>query len=821
MADWCRFNGSSAVFIDPGSPWQNAWIESFNGRLRDEFLNGQLFETLFEAKVGSSRWPEATRFALQQRAALAGELSTPNNGTSFKPERNCLWRLDRVSAPRTQMHSVRILVGEHVSGCFCRHSTPPITGLLFTQRGTLRTTNRDRFARRLSICLVVCGLASALALVSTGVAAAVSSVLYVAGGGSNAANACTNAGDPCATVSYALTQAAAGDTIDVSGSVADNVVVPSSLTPLTIAGISTPAVLSEGTVGSVLEIDPGAGVIVEGVTIEGGAAFLGGGIENLGSLSISDSTVSGNLAEGGGGIYNDGSLSLDATVISGNQAISTGSPAGVGGGIFNLGTLTVDGSTISANSVVRAGGVNEGAGIYDRGGSVSLAGSTVSSNSAQSAGGGLYVTDGSLEVDSSTISGNNAGSEGGGLYSDSPSTIAASTLSDNSAAVGGGVYTTGTLAIVSSTVAANSAGPAGGGIENTGTLSVFASTIAANMAPGGGGAIANSGGGTSIGGSIVAGNTAPECVGSVTDDPGYNLEDDSADTCGFTGLTDVTANPDLQPLGQYGGPTETMALQAGSPALDLILNPTPGLCPGTDQRGVLRPQGDDCDLGAFELATLTVQAPSPTITYGGAIPTLVPSYAGLLDGLSGPSTPATCTTTATSASPPGQYPVVCSGAVDPDYAIVYLSGTLTIGFTQPCVERAVGGFVVGSGQAVCIGRGGLVFGRVAVQPGGSLWMSHGVVVGLIISNGAAALGACSSLLVGSVNFLTTAGPVDLGGPQCGGDLVVGAVRISNGRGGVSFANNTVLGLLTITNNTGGFSFTNNLVLGRELIGGNS
>ena len=43
IADWCRFNASVTVFIDPGSPWQNAWIESFNSRLRDEFLNGQLF----------------------------------------------------------------------------------------------------------------------------------------------------------------------------------------------------------------------------------------------------------------------------------------------------------------------------------------------------------------------------------------------------------------------------------------------------------------------------------------------------------------------------------------------------------------------------------------------------------------------------------------------------------------------------------------------------------------------------------------------------------------------------------------------------------
>jgi putative transposase len=56
VADWCRFNGTDTVFIDPGSPWQNAWIESFNGRLRDEFLNGQRFDSLFEAKVLLKDW---------------------------------------------------------------------------------------------------------------------------------------------------------------------------------------------------------------------------------------------------------------------------------------------------------------------------------------------------------------------------------------------------------------------------------------------------------------------------------------------------------------------------------------------------------------------------------------------------------------------------------------------------------------------------------------------------------------------------------------------------------------------------------------------
>jgi putative transposase len=56
VADWCRFNNVATVFIDPGSPWQNAWIESFNGRLRDELLNGRQFDSLLEARVIIEDW---------------------------------------------------------------------------------------------------------------------------------------------------------------------------------------------------------------------------------------------------------------------------------------------------------------------------------------------------------------------------------------------------------------------------------------------------------------------------------------------------------------------------------------------------------------------------------------------------------------------------------------------------------------------------------------------------------------------------------------------------------------------------------------------
>ena len=56
VSDWCRFAGTGSIFIDPGCPWQNAWVESFNGRLRDELLNCHQFTSLLEARVLLEDW---------------------------------------------------------------------------------------------------------------------------------------------------------------------------------------------------------------------------------------------------------------------------------------------------------------------------------------------------------------------------------------------------------------------------------------------------------------------------------------------------------------------------------------------------------------------------------------------------------------------------------------------------------------------------------------------------------------------------------------------------------------------------------------------
>ena len=56
MKDWLFRVEVKTLFIEPGSPWENGYIESFNGKFRDELLNGEIFDTLLEAKVLIERW---------------------------------------------------------------------------------------------------------------------------------------------------------------------------------------------------------------------------------------------------------------------------------------------------------------------------------------------------------------------------------------------------------------------------------------------------------------------------------------------------------------------------------------------------------------------------------------------------------------------------------------------------------------------------------------------------------------------------------------------------------------------------------------------
>lgn len=198
--------------------------------------------------------------------------------------------------------------------------------------------------------------------------------------------------------------------------------------------------------------------------------------------------------------------------------------------------------------------------------------------------------------------------EGGGIWNRGVLTISGSTIVGNASGNGGGILNShlGTLTITNSTVFSDTAA-VGAGIQDAGTMTLINSTVTQNVGLG----IGASAPGIAVGSqttllnTIVAHNiNGANCSGPVATDAGFNIDDGS--TCGFTaGTSRSNTDPQLDPAGlvSNGGPTLTVALLSGSPAVDLIPQGTNGCGTTitTDQRGVARPHGGGCDVGAYEV----------------------------------------------------------------------------------------------------------------------------------------------------------------------------------------------------------------------------
>jgi hypothetical protein len=255
---------------------------------------------------------------------------------------------------------------------------------------------------------------------------------------------------------------------------------------------------------------------------------------------------------------------------------------------------------------------------------VSVSGLTLA-NAYVSGGGGAIDNDGTLTVTGCTIADNTA-SGGGGIRNSGTLTVTDSTIADNTASDGGGggIDNSGTLTVTDSTIADNTASDGdGGGIDNSGTLTVTDSTFSGNSAYYFGGGIFSDGGTLTVGNTIIAGDTAgvggPDVYGPITS-VGHNLFGYTSGMSGYIS-SDVTGKAaDLGPLSYNGGPTETMALLPGSPAINAGNNSvTAGVT--FDQRGTGFPRivGGTVDIGAFEVDTTTAvtsSAANNTSVYG-------------------------------------------------------------------------------------------------------------------------------------------------------------------------------------------------------------
>jgi hypothetical protein len=434
--------------------------------------------------------------------------------------------------------------------------------------------------------------------------------------------------------------------------------------PITIAGPGANLLtVSGGNAVEVFDVDFGTTAVLSGLTISGGSTTRdGGGVFNDGTLTLLNSTVTANTVTGdggeGGGVYNEGVMTISGCTIT-NNTVSGGGGGGEGGGVINFEVMTITGSTITNNTVSgpdgRGGGVfTEGAmtisgstfannavsGMSGEGGGVwneelmTISGSTITSNEVSGSdgeGGGVF-TDGEMTLANSTVENNSAsgsGGEAGGIFNEDLLVINASAIAMNSAAnVGGGIWTDYLLTISDSTVAGNSAGSQGGGIFTEDVLTAVNTTIADNSvlaAGAGGGLFVYTGSLATLDNTIVALNAAgavPDDVhgtGTLSATSSFNL----IGTGGSGGLTNAVngnqvgvASPGLGPLASNAGPTATIALLPGSPAIDAGSNALDGLA--TDQRGpgLVRIFNGTIDIGAFELQPATVTAVS--VDWGSA-----------------------------------------------------------------------------------------------------------------------------------------------------------------------------------------------------------
>ena len=343
-------------------------------------------------------------------------------------------------------------------------------------------------------------------------------------------------------------------------------------------------------------------------------------------MTVANDTFTGNSATDGGGIYNEGTLTVDNSTFTNNSGLVGDSSCG-GGGIYNGGLSAVGGVLIVTNSNFTNNTGDCGGGISNQG-ALTVTDSTFTDNPAVH-GGGIYNRSSLVTVTSSTFTGNSS-NDGGGIYNDLGTLMATdNTFINNSAFGGGGILTSGTTTVENSTFNGNSALEGGGyypdygnggGIQSSdqpgNVLTIINSTFVNNSAVNSGGGIGNIAGVLTIDNTIVATNTGGDVSGQIDTSSSNNLIGDGTgitnlvqlSTSNLIGTTAKPINPLLGPLANNGGPTQTMALLPGSPAINAgnttLAVDANGNQLTVDQRGAGHPRviGPTVDIGAYEFA---------------------------------------------------------------------------------------------------------------------------------------------------------------------------------------------------------------------------
>lgn len=492
--------------------------------------------------------------------------------------------------------------------------------------------------RRMSARLVALGgigaLATGLALFAPNAAAA-GSIRLVSTSGEDTGSCVSS---PCATLQYAVDQAEPGDTVSVGlGTYAQSVHIFTSLTLIgagaTGSGKTTISGDTESGAASIEvdAIDTPPTVTISDVDVSGNADNDGIRVTG-GNVTVKDSRASDN-DRNGIRVLGESAVIVTGTSVTGNGAngVLLASPPRLTTTDAPADAPVLPAATISNSSIDN----NNDAGVLVDAGEASIDHSTVSNNAFI----GVAVDGGTATIDTTTLDANVG--EGVAVDSGSGATMTNSTVSNTAPFVDGGVDTLGTgvraiagahVQVGNSTIFNNYGR---GVLSENAFLAVDNSTISGTrpstedgIAQGGAvlllpvepaairqarQADGNADSTSSVSpdaavtpnltltGTIVAANTTvADCNGAVTDG-GYNLASDASCSFSTTGSKN-SGDAKLGPLADNGGPTLTLKPAKGSDAIDAIPSGSANCSSGaTDQRGVARPQGTNCDIGAVEV----------------------------------------------------------------------------------------------------------------------------------------------------------------------------------------------------------------------------
>lgn len=349
--------------------------------------------------------------------------------------------------------------------------------------------------------------------------------------------------------------------------------LPTITEDLAIAGPGQDLLAVDGNdAARIFAIDPGVTVLVQDLTVtRGSGTNMGAGFYNQGSLTLVRTTVSLNRASSGAGVLSgiNSTLSVLDSAFVGNSA------ADDGGAIFaSRSTVTVNRSRFTGNSAADSGGA-----LASLLGTYAIFASSFSDNTAEFGGAIVAASSNAVAIRDSAFFRNRADAAGGAMF------------------VSGSL-----LPVVNSTLAQNTAGITGAAVQSSGAVTTLSFvTVADNVVGPGGAALATEAGGNIlVRNSIIASTIGgPNCAGNIVDLGGNPSTDSNCST--FTVVTRDQLN--LGPL-QLNPPgiTETMALLPGSVAIDAAFGcvDAAGNPVLTDQRGVPRPFGANCDVGAYE-----------------------------------------------------------------------------------------------------------------------------------------------------------------------------------------------------------------------------